>query len=340
MAIMPHLLRKKMETIDVTLRESVYCNEFISLELGLEMIRKLSLAGIDYIEIGYLKKDCITKSLFLNYNREYINKAYSFSKGKAKLSAMIHPEDFYSNDWDLPTLKKLFLIRICINEKNINQMEPLVNFFHKIGLQVSLNLTHASRYNVNKCLIMAKIAIKNQADFFYLADSNGNFLPEDVASRIKTLTKNVGNKIKIGFHPHDNLSLVQINALEALENGAVIIDSSIQGFGKGSGNLRTEMFPLLFLRKNINYSAKYNISELFKIARHFNNKITKIKNFEEQYKYSLLGMKNFGLKEDKELSGLAKVNNIKDYDLVLLFINKYDCNLNKLIDGLKLKTIR
>lgn len=319
-----------MEIVDVTLRESVYCDEFISSKFGLEIIRRLSLAGIDYIEIGYLKNNCDTKSPFMNYNKSYIEKAYFSSAKKSKLSAMIHPEDFYSNNWDPQTIKKLSLIRICVNAKNISQMKPLVDFFHKLKVEVSLNLTHISLYTPKKCVAMAKIAIKNGADFFYIADSNGNLLPEDIEKYVRALIKNVSAGIKIGFHPHNNLDLSQINALIAIKNGASIIDSSILGFGKGAGNLRTELFPLLLLRKNILKKSKYNIKELFSIARNFNHNITKINSFEEQYKYSLYGSKNVGLVEDREIKKLALANNVKDYDLAFTYTNKCNCDFKKL----------
>lgn len=262
-----------MEIVDVTLRESVYCDEFISFKFGLEIIRRLSLAGIDYIEIGYLKNNCDTKSPFMNYNKSYIEKAYLSSAKKSKLSAMIHPEDFYSNNWDPQTIKKLSLIRICVNAKNISQMKPLIDFFHKLGVKVSLNLTHISLYTPKRCVAMAKIAIKN---------------------------------------------------------GASIIDGSILGFGKGAGNLRTELFPLLLLRENMLKKSKYNIKELFSIARNFNHNITKINSFEEQYKYSLYGSKNVGLVEDREIKKLALANNVKDYDIAFTYTNECDCDFKKL----------
>lgn len=97
-----------MEIIDVTLRESVYCKNPISLEIGLNVIEKLAQINIDYIEIGYLKKDIESNSLFFNYNSDYIEKAHSLVDGRSKLSAMIHPEDFYLNNWNKETIKKNF----------------------------------------------------------------------------------------------------------------------------------------------------------------------------------------------------------------------------------------
>ena len=75
---------------------------------------------------------------------------------------------------------------------------------------------------------------------------------------------------------------------------------------------------------------KYNIGGLFKTARYFNSNITKINSFEEQYKYSLYGSKNVGLREDQEIKKIAKDNNIKDYDLALIYVNECNCDFGKL----------
>ena len=144
-------------------------------------------------------------------------------------------------------------------------------------------------------------------------------------------------KIKIGFHPHDNLCLSQINALTAIQNGADIVDSSILGFGKGAGNLRTELFPLLLLRKKAISESKYNVMELFNTAKYFNYKILKTNNFEEQYKYSLYGLKNVGLKEDEQIKRMALVNNIKDYDLAFTYATECECDFRKLEKTFKRK---
>ena len=234
-------------------------------------------------------------------------------------------------------IKKLSLVRICVNDKNITEIKPLIIFFHKAGVKVSLNLTHISYYTTKQCLKMAKLAMENSADLFYIADSNGNCLPENIKKYVRTVASIIKAKIKIGFHPHDNLCLSQINALTAIQNGADIVDSSILGFGKGAGNLRTELFPLLLLRKKAISESKYNVMELFNTAKYFNDKILKANNFEEQYKYSLYGLKNVGLKEDEQIKRMALVNNIKDYDLAFTYATECECDFRKLEKTFKRK---
>lgn len=315
-----------MKLIDVTFRESVYCKQKIQIPDALKIIRKLSSAGLDYIEIGYLKSNRVG-SPFLNYNPSYINNAFLNCKGVTKLSAMIHPEDFNPKHWSISVLKKIALIRICVNNKNINSVKQIIDYFHGLGIQVSLNLTRVSNYSPKQCQSLVSKAERLGADIFYLADSNGHLLPEEIKKYINMLCANVVST-KIGFHAHDNLGLAQVNALEALTAGAKFIDCSILGFGKGAGNLKTELFPLLLARKKL--GGKFKINQLMDIAIDFQKIIIQLNPLEEMYKFAIYGLYNVSLDEDKAIIKLASEKGFNENDLVFLYINQCKRNLKKL----------
>jgi 4-hydroxy 2-oxovalerate aldolase len=44
----------------------------------------------------------------------------------------------------------------------------------------------------------------------------------------------------VGFHAHDNFKNASVKAIDALYNGAAIIDVTFGGFGRGSGNAISE----------------------------------------------------------------------------------------------------
>lgn len=311
-----------MKIIDVTLRESVFCPSVIKLEHALEVIRRLSEAGLDYIEIGYLKHNQ-GKSPFLNYRPDYIEKAFWVCGGKSKLSAMIHPSDFINSQiWDKKIIKKLSLIRITADGENFDELVPIINYFHRLDLEVSVNLLRSSHYSLPQCQEFCLKAEKMGAKFFYLADSNGHFLSQEVKKYITALKK-ISKKIEIGFHPHDNLGLAQINAFVAMKCGVDIVDSSILGFGKGAGNLRTELFPLLLSRTRTKFKGSIDkFHRLFNLARYFHQRVAQPNSFEEQYKFALYGLYDVDLDEDKEIVNLASQIKVKDYELAFIYLKK------------------
>ncbi len=80
-----------MEIIDVTLRESIHTNKYITYNKSLKYISKISknLKDISYVEIGYLDKDVNGKDLG-KYNKEYFENAFKILNGNLKISVMMH----------------------------------------------------------------------------------------------------------------------------------------------------------------------------------------------------------------------------------------------------------
>ena len=74
-------------------------------------------------------------------------------------------------------------------------------------------------------------------------------LPNDVKKYIEEVKKAVNKKFLIGFHGHNNLGLANANCLSAIDAGANIIDSSIMGMGRSSGNAITEMLIAILDRE-------------------------------------------------------------------------------------------
>ena len=97
---------------------------------------------------------------------------------------------------------------------------------------------------------------------FYFADSFGSLKPSDV-KKISNIIKRYWNK-EFGFHAHDNCGLALQNALTAIKCGARWIDSTIQGMGRGAGNVTTED---LLCEINDIYNLKYNLSPIFKLSQ-------------------------------------------------------------------------
>jgi 4-hydroxy 2-oxovalerate aldolase len=71
----------------------------------------------------------------------------------------------------------------------------------------------------------------------YVVDSYGSMLPADVDRYVGTVREHVP---VVGFHGHDNLGLATINTLTAWQAGATIVDGTLKGIGRGSGNAATE----------------------------------------------------------------------------------------------------
>jgi hypothetical protein len=63
--------------------------------------------------------------------------------------------------------------------------------------------------------------------------------------------------IPLGFHGHDNLGLAVAHSLRAVELGAAVVDGSLQGLGRSSGNAPTEILVAALDRMGVPTGIDY-----------------------------------------------------------------------------------
>ena len=287
----------KMELMDVTLRESIYLpNNKITIEAAQNLVRGLSEAGVDYIEIGYISKN--SSEILQEYSPEHYIKAMEealVSDSKSCLAVMLHPHLYSDKVLERLMKSKIGMIRLCVPYAKLESSLPLIKELKKINIIVATNLTRASCLSLDNILEFARAVQEAGADYLYLADSNGAMIPDNVSELYHVLSRKTD--LELGFHPHNNLELASANAIEALNSGARIIDSSIYGYGKGMANLCTESFVATLQQMN-----KYQHVDFEKIIK-ANSLVS--------------GYKNINLDNQKELAKLAKEKNIPLFDLLL-----------------------
>ena len=105
---------------------------------------------------------------------------------------------------------------------------------------------------------------KSNVDGIYIVDSYGSLYPEQIR-RLTEKYAAVGEKYgkKIGIHAHDNMKLAYANTVEAMINGASMLDATVSCMGRGAGNCALELL-LGFLR-----NPKYNLYHILKFIEKY-----------------------------------------------------------------------
>ena len=93
-----------------------------------------------------------------------------------------------------------------------------------------------------------------------------------VSETISYLAQNI--EIKLGFHAHNNLGLAISNSLIAIQNGALIIDGTLHGFGAGAGNCQLEVLIGLLLKMGI--STELDFYRIMDVSENIVSKIMKM----------------------------------------------------------------
>ena len=98
-----------------------------------------------------------------------------------------------------------------------------------------------------------------------MVDSAGNMTPDEVKRYFQVVQSE--NDMPLGFHGHNNLGLASANALMAFQCGAGVVDTSLQGMGRCTGNTVTEHFICLLDRLNVTH--EYDLLELMDVSEEF-----------------------------------------------------------------------
>lgn len=307
-----------MKLMDVTVRESVYYGSGIDYKEALEYLERLddyiSNKDIEYIEICYINN---LEKGHLNYDGEYIKKAYDICKGKYKIVGMMHPDKADMRIWDRDAIKLLSMVRIVCGGNEIPaNVKDFINYFHELNVEVSINISFALRKSLELNEKLCKQCIEFGADYVYFADSSGSALTSDIEDLCNILNK-LKQTNKTGFHLHDHLSLSFANALVVYKNNIDITDVSITGAGRGGGNLKTEfMIPYI---KHIN-NEKLNPELFHKLLNYiefFNGLINRDGSIYKQlFLDSLSGIFKLALKQQDDIEKMANGDGHKYIDLV------------------------
>lgn len=230
--------------LDCTLRDGGYVNGHdFSLEAARDLVAHLGRSGIDYAEIGYVRRGpgASARGLAGHCPERYIG-ALGEVRGSAGLAVMAHPADVSPSD--LPRLRELGvgLVRIPLALERLDAALPYVEAARACGLEVALNVIRISELQREPLLDALRPLASWGVSVLYLADSNGALAPAAVAALIEDARAVLG--VALGFHAHDSLGLGLGNALAALDAGASWIDGTLGGVGKGAGNARLELLAL------------------------------------------------------------------------------------------------
>lgn len=296
---------RKLKITDVTLRDGGYKNNFTYTPQSLShIITELDKSGIDYIEVGYrngpfksmpnIGPTGICDKSYLQYCRQLIR--------RAQLTVILHPKNLQQDDFKEMHNIGVDCVRICFPNHNTILGLQAIEWALQSHLKVFVNFTRITHTPLSKLIQLVANLANYELQAINLADSNGSLMPSYAKVMFAELAK--VSHVPLGFHAHDNLFLAQTNAVVAMQQGFLFLDSSLYGYGKGTGNLKTEAIVSYLHASGIN---NYDVCRLLEAANYVKHLVN-----EEQLSIKDILMGIFDLSQDDAMHLL----NAKDtYDL-------------------------
>lgn len=258
---------KNIEILDCTLRDGGYINNW---DFGLKnieyIITTLALANIEYIECGFICDNTqdLNKTLYSNFERiKKIIKKYKSST----FTLMMPVNDYNIDNLEEAPNESNIVIRLSFHK---NDFSKAIDYALKIknkGYKVFLQPTVIKSYTEEEIIYLLKGCNEViKPDGVAIVDTLGEMNSNDICKITKLFDIYLDKKIKLLFHGHNNLQLAFSNSIIFIENASdsreIIIDTSLMGMGRNSGNVCTELMINYLIQ---NYNKDYNFDKVLNI---------------------------------------------------------------------------
>ena len=227
--------------VDTTLRDGSYRVGFgFTGAQTFALVQGLEAVGIPAVEAGHglglgaYRADAITSG---ETDTGYMQAARMAARN-TDIGVFAMPKFATEADIDAASEAGMDFIRIGMDAARYEQGEKLVRRARANGLHTLAFLMKSYTLPIEELRVAAPRIAEWGADGFLIVDSAGGMTPDSVRAYVRTAIETTGKPC--GFHGHNNLELAVGNAFAAVEAGATILDASLKGLGRSSGNASIE----------------------------------------------------------------------------------------------------
>ena len=245
------MFKPEIKVLDCSIRDGGLINQWqFTDELVRATYQHLSEAGIDYMEIGYkASKSQFDPAKFGKWRfcaDDDVRRVIDGVESELKLACMVDIGRVEAEDI-LPREQSPFsLIRVACYIKDIDKAIALGEMIMDKGYETTVNIMAVST-NLEREIDEALDDLSRTAiPAVYVVDSYGAMHPEDVTFLVQKYKAALQAKT-IGIHTHNNRQLAFGNTIQAIIDGARMLDASVYGIGRGPGNCCLELL-LTFLQ--------------------------------------------------------------------------------------------
>jgi 4-hydroxy 2-oxovalerate aldolase len=244
------------KVLDCTVRDGGYVNDWKFTDDFVRDLYKANVAsGVDIMEVGFRR--CPDNSGFGKWyytTEELINNTLQdIYNDKCKLALMCQIDTFELSDF-VPRKDSLIgVVRVLWAYHSLNKDDTILNIddfpkihkmltgLYELGYDVCFNIGRVDKMSYEQLDTLVKFINTTPIKYFYIADTYGHLDINLTKNYLTFLKQKLDNNIELGFHAHNNLNNSTTKTLLSLEYGVSIVDGTIFGYGRGSGNAYLEL---------------------------------------------------------------------------------------------------
>lgn len=273
-----------IKILDCTLRDGGYVNDFLFGRHAIsKIISQLTTSGIDIVECGFLEDGMYNPECSVFNRVEQIRELLPSDKGHSMYVAMACYGEYsleQLSDYDGTSIDG---IRVTFHYNEVTGAMDYCRQIQQKGYKLFVQPVGTTSYTDEQLLQLIHTVNQLQPFAFYLVDTLGLMHQYDVSRFFYLIDHNLQSSINMGYHSHNNLQLSYSNAQTLVNmdsNRTIFLDASVNGMGRGAGNLNTELIAN-YLNEHVGY--RYEIEPLLEIVDEFIENIKK----EHEWGYSV-----------------------------------------------------
>ena len=329
--------------LDCTLRDGgYYTNWNFDTQMVRDLVQALDLSGVGVMEMGY--KSPVKGGKYRKCNDRFIWDVLDNRKPvNLKLAFMIDAKDFIKgNEVDFSLIDDVIhdgenspfdICRLAIKYSELDLAIEIGKYIQSKDYELIVNLMGISLLDDGEINTFVNDMGELKPLSLYFADSYGALTPD----RTKEIVELFEGDSKIGIHTHDNLGLAFANCLAAESEGALWLDGTLLGMGRGVGNVKTEQLVtyLQYAKDQTKFlwgdKTQYNCKPLQKVISDWMTPLMEKYKWGFTHNYMVSGLKHIHPLYPQNLQqSFLHPNRIED---VLLDIPESKSFDNKKLDG-------
>ena len=273
-----------MKLYDTTLRDGMQ-GQGMSLSAGekVRVVEALDALGVHYIEAGFPSSNPKEAELFRLLAGVELETARICAFGMTRRRGLAAEDDpalqelvgcpapvctLVGKTWALHLEKVTKVSR----EENLAMIADSVAFCRERGKRVVYDAEHffdGYRDDSGYAIECLEAALGAGAENVSLCDTNGSSLPDQVAEATRAVAEQMGERVELGIHVHDDAGCGVANSLAGVREGARLVQGTVNGYGERCGNANlTTILPALQLKMGFEVVAPGQLASLAETA-HF-----------------------------------------------------------------------
>lgn len=263
------MAKQDIKLLDCTLRDGGYINDWRwGFSCARDIARTLSIAGIDMVEVGFLRNtERYDPDVTVCNTIEELNQLLPDDPGATLFSAMAMRSNYDESKLSPYSGRGIEMIRITAHDYDIEEGMIFARKVKEKGYKLSINPINIMGYSDEQLLWILEEVNRIQPYQFSVVDTFGSMKRKDMDRIISLVDHNLDRSIRVALHLHENMSqgvyLSQCFVDKHLSR-PVTVDGSLMGMGRNPGNLPIELIADYL---NENTDAFYDIDYLMDLIQ-------------------------------------------------------------------------